>query len=141
MNTLERYDEMNRRNWEQAQARSDAVTADMHRRNAEAQQRDRDRQAQQAQGHGGAIILLLLVACVLSYRIRRGLGFGVLLLGIVALVAWASTGISGSQDAQSFAMLWVLGLFGAGIWVVATVGAWLLKIATVDVTQDFISPE
>jgi hypothetical protein len=87
------------------------------------------------------LVLLLLAGCILSNRIRRGVGFGVLLLGLIALVAWAAAGISGSQDAENVAIsTGAVAIFGGGSWLVSSVGAWLLKIATVDVTQDFISP-
>jgi hypothetical protein len=78
----------------------DAVMADIRRRQDE--RRLQESRAEQHSGHGGGwLLLLLLAAAILSRRIRKGLGIVVIVLGAIALLAWAVAAIGRNPDAAA----------------------------------------
>jgi hypothetical protein len=131
--SLRRYKEINRRAQEEARARNDAVMADIRRRQEAAQ----SQHIEQPPGRGRWLLLLLLAVCVLSHRIRRGLGIAILVLGLVAVLSWVFATVIPSQDAGNIAVAaGVMGLFGTGIWMISTLGAWLVRIVATDVREE-----
>jgi hypothetical protein len=132
--SLRRQREYARRIEEEGRARSDAAMADIRRRQESRQQS----QPVEPHGHLGWLVLLLLAAAILSRRIRKGLGIVVIVLGAIALLAWAVAAIGRNPDAANIAL--ATGIFtvlGAGIWLISTVVAWLMKIVLTDVRHEF----
>ncbi len=132
---LQEYEEMNRRAQDEAQRRHEQLMADIRRRN-ELQQARNEAMRQEHHGHGGTVLLLILAACILSHRLRFGLGVCVLILAFVAVIAGAVAMIGGSQDANTVTVIvGALALGGGLLWAIASLGAAVLHVVASDVRR------
>jgi hypothetical protein len=98
---------------EEDRVRSDAVVADIRRRQEAARIQDSS-PVEQHHGHGGWLLLLILAAAILSRRLRKGLGFAALFVLVGAGIAYVVAIIIPSPDTANLAIsLGALGLIGA----------------------------
>ncbi len=136
MNALEYAAQESRRLREESERRQREFIEGIRRRD-EQQARNEAMRAQQHNGHGGTVLLLVLLACILSHRLRFGLGIVVALLAVIALASWAVAVIGNVADAGNVAViLGALTIGGGLLWAIASVGAAVLRVVAVDVRAD-----